>query len=66
MRPIEKNGRLTLLLENNVNQRLHLLAGNNERGMVSFACEQAPLLTFQSHGLPVRCPICGIENPFQS
>jgi len=42
---------------------LHLVVRSNERGMVIFVCEQAPLLTFQSDGLPARCPICGTKNP---
>jgi len=45
--------------------RLHLIADINCKGMLFFACEQAPLLTFQSYGLPSRCPVCGVLNPFR-
>jgi len=62
---IDSNQRLTLLVENHPSTRLHLLVGKNDLGMVFFACEQAPLLTFKSHGLPARCPICCMQNPLQ-
>jgi ssDNA-binding Zn-finger/Zn-ribbon topoisomerase 1 len=42
---------------------LHLIVGNSKAGGVFFACEQAPLMTFQSHGLPSRCPVCNSQNP---
>jgi hypothetical protein len=42
---------------------LHLVAGNGGKGIWFFVCEQAPLMTFQNHGLPARCPICGTTNP---
>ncbi len=57
------NQRLTILVKQAPSATLHLFVGNSKRGMVFFACEQAPLMTFQSHGLPSRCPICGIQNP---
>jgi hypothetical protein len=45
--------------------RLHLIAQGNAAGMLFFACEQAPLLTLQSHGLPTHCPICSNRNPLR-
>lgn len=45
--------------------RLHLIAKGNAAGMLFFACEQAPLLTLQSHGLPTHCPICSNRNPLR-
>jgi hypothetical protein len=42
---------------------LHLIVGNSKAGGVFFVCEQAPLMTFQSHGLPSRCPVCAAQNP---
>jgi len=42
---------------------LHLIVGNSNAGGVSFVCEQAPLITFQSHGLPSRCPVCTAQDP---
>jgi hypothetical protein len=55
--------RIIALIKNAPTAMFHLIVGSNERGMVFFACEQAPLLTFQSKGLPARCPICGTKNP---
>jgi hypothetical protein len=66
MTTIDNNQRLTLLVENPPSTTLHLIVGSNERGMLFFACEQAPLLTFKSHGLPARCPICCTQNPLQA
>lgn len=43
-------------------QTLHLITGGATRGMVTFVCEHS-VMTFQSHGLPTRCPVCGIRNP---
>ncbi len=65
MTTIDNRHRLTLLVDNRPSATLHLIVGNNQRGMVFFACEQAPLLTFKSHGLPVRCPICCAQNPLR-
>jgi hypothetical protein len=59
------NQRLTLLVESSPSATLHLLVSKNDRGMIFFACELAPLSTFQSHGLPARCPICSSSNPLQ-
>jgi hypothetical protein len=42
---------------------LHLVSSVRAIGMVLFACEQSPLLTFQNHGLPACCPVCGTQNP---
>jgi len=55
--------RLTVLIREAHGATLHLIVGSNERGMVFFCCEHAPLLTFQSKGLFARCPICGMKNP---
>lgn len=70
MTTIDNNQRLTLLVENSPSTTLHLILGNilgnNHRGMVFFVCEQAPLMTFKSHGLPARCPICCTQNPLKS
>jgi hypothetical protein len=51
------NQRLAILVRNAPSTSLHLVVGG-ERGMVFFACEQAPLWTLQSYGLPSRCPVC--------
>jgi len=46
-------------------QALHLVANiDTKRHLYAFFCESQPLLTLWSHGLPVRCPLCGTENPF--
>jgi hypothetical protein len=54
-----------LLGENSFGTKFHLLVGRGDRGMVYFVCEQAPLLTLKSHGLPVHCPICRVPNPLK-
>jgi hypothetical protein len=59
----DSNQRLAVLVKNAPSTTLHLNVGNNQRGIVFFACEQAPLMTFQSFGLPSRCPVCSIQNP---
>ena len=59
------NQRVAVLVKNAPSTTLHLNVGNNERGTVFFACEQAPLMTFQSHGLPSRCPVCCNQNPLR-
>jgi hypothetical protein len=51
------------VLAKNVSRVLHLIVDSGERGMVFFACEQAPLMTFQSYGLPAHCPVCRGQNP---
>ena len=64
MMTIDNNQRLAVLVKNASSTTLHLLVGNSEkRGTVFFACEQAPLMTFQSYGLPSRCPVCGNHKP---
>jgi hypothetical protein len=60
------NQRTTLLVDNSSGKKFHLLVGSNDRGMVYIVCEQAPLLTLKSYGLPVRCPICCTENPLNA
>ncbi len=55
--------RLAVVLKSTPSTTLHLIVGTSERGMVFFACEQAPLMTFQSYGFVKRCPICQQENP---
>jgi hypothetical protein len=45
-------------------QTLHLITGSTRRGMVTFVCEFS-VMTIHSHGLPARCPICGIRNPLR-
>jgi hypothetical protein len=59
----DNNQRVSVLVKNAPSATLHLIVGNTERGTVFFACEQAPLMTFQNHGLPSRCPICSSQNP---
>ena len=59
----DNNHRLTVLVKNAPSATLHRNAANNERGLVFFACEQAPLMTFQNYGLPSRCPVCSTRNP---
>jgi hypothetical protein len=45
-------------------QTLHFVANfNKKRELYAFFCENQPLLTFWSHGLPGRCPLCRTENP---
>jgi hypothetical protein len=66
MKTIVNNQRITFLVEKNAGTAFHLLVGSNDRGMVYFVCEQAPLLTLKSYGLPVRCPICRTENPLNA
>jgi hypothetical protein len=63
MQTIDNNRRVAVLMKNAPCVTLHLIAGGGERGMVFFACEQAPLMTFQSHGAPSRCPVCSSQNP---
>jgi hypothetical protein len=65
MPTIDNNRRLAVLVNNVPSATLHLIAGSGERGMVFFACEQAPLMTFQSNGLPSRCPVCSSQNPLR-
>ena len=65
MPTIDHTRRLSLLVGNVPHSMFHLLVGNNEKGMVFFVCEQAPLLTLQSHDLPARCPICCAQNPLK-
>ena len=59
----DNNQWVAILVKNAPSTPLHLNVGNDERGTVFFACEQAPLMTFQNHGFPKRCPVCSIENP---
>lgn len=54
--------RLVSIVKTAPTQTLHLITGGTTRGMVTFVCEYS-VMTFQSHGLPARCPICGIRNP---
>ena len=65
MSTIDNKLRLAVLVKNAPSTRLHLIVGNIETGMVFFACEQGPLTTFHSHGLPSRCPVCGVQNPLR-
>jgi hypothetical protein len=62
---IDNIRRLAVLVKNAPCATLHLIVGSRERGTVFFACEQAPLMTFQSHGLPSRCPVCSRQNPLR-
>jgi len=55
-----------LLVENGSSTTFHLLVSNDDGGMLHFVCEQAPLLTLKSYGLPVRCPICCKQNPLKN
>jgi hypothetical protein len=61
----DNSERLAIIVKNTPSATLHLIVGTSERGMVFFACEQAPLMTFQSYGLVMRCPICQRENPLR-
>jgi hypothetical protein len=65
MRTIGNNQRPAILVKNALSTTLHLIVGRADRGIVLFACEQAPLTTFQSYGFPRRCPICQKENPIR-
>jgi hypothetical protein len=63
MPALDNNHRHAVLVKNAPSASLHLFFGAGERGIVFFSCEQAPLMTFQSHGLPSRCPVCSNQNP---
>jgi hypothetical protein len=65
MPTIDDNQRLAVLVKNTPATTLHLIAGSGGRGTVFRACEQAPLMTFQSHGLPSRRPVCSSQNPLR-
>lgn len=65
MPTINDNQRQAVLVKNAASATLHLFVGKSESGMVFFACEQAPLMTFQNHGLPSRCPVCSTQNPLR-
>ena len=65
MSTIDNKQRLAVLVKNAQCATLHLFVGRRERGTVFFACELAPLMTFQSHGLPSRCPVCSSQNPLR-
>jgi hypothetical protein len=65
MPTIDNNRRFAVLVKNAPCAPLRLIVGSGERGMVFFACEQAPLMTFQSHALPSRCPVCSSQNPLR-
>ena len=65
MPTIGDNQRLAVLVKNAPSTPLHLIVGKSKRGMVFFGCEQAPLMTLQSHGLPSRCPVCSNQNPLR-
>lgn len=59
------NWRTTFVVKNGSGKTFHLIVGSNDRGMVYFVCEEAPLLTLKSYRLPVRCPICCTQNPLK-
>lgn len=61
----DNSERLAVIVKNTPRTTLHLIVGTSERGMVFFACELAPLMTFQSYGFVKRCPICQRENPLR-
>ena len=63
MHTFDINQRLAVIVKHAPSTTLHLIVGSSERGMVFFACERAPLMTFQSYGFVKRCPICQQENP---
>lgn len=63
MPSIDNNAWLAILVKKAPGAKLHLCVDNRKAGTVFFACEQAPLMTFQSFGPPQRCPICREENP---
>lgn len=52
MRTTDNGERLAVHVRKAPNAMLHLNLGSNGQGMVYFACEQTPLMTFQSYGLP--------------
>jgi hypothetical protein len=65
MPTINDNKRQAVLVKNAASATLHLFVGNSRTGTVFFACEQAPLMTFQNYGSPKRCPICQQRNPIR-
>jgi hypothetical protein len=45
---------------------LHFIASvRHERNQYALVCENQPLATFRSHGLPDRCPACGAQIHFK-
>jgi hypothetical protein len=66
MPTIDRNQRLAVLVKQASSTTLHLIVGKSEGGMVSFACEQAPLMTLRGYGSVKRCPICQQENPIRA
>ena len=50
--------------ERRADQLFHFVtAADEDRQLFSFCCENQPLATVRSHGLPVRCPFCQQANP---
>jgi hypothetical protein len=64
MPTLDNKQRLAVLVKNAPSTTLHLIVGKRG-GILFFACEQAAVLTFQSHGLPSRCPVCSDQNPLR-
>ena len=48
-------------------ETLHFISRFDEKkGLYAFVCEEQPLLTLTSYGLPERCPFCRQGNPIGS
>jgi hypothetical protein len=46
--------------------RAHFIASPaSEQHGYDLVCQSQPLMTFRSHGLPARCPVCGASIHFK-
>jgi hypothetical protein len=46
--------------------RAHFIASRvSEQHRYALVCQSQPLMTFRSHGLPARCPVCGAQIHFK-
>ncbi len=44
----------------------HFISADSQKtDECALVCESQPLMTFRSHGLPARCPICGAQIHFK-
>ena len=45
---------------------LHFISAVRQRThQYALVCETRPLMSFQSHGVPPRCPACGAQIPLR-
>ena len=46
--------------------RAHFIAARaREQHQYALVCQSQPLMTFRSHGVPARCPVCGAQIHFK-